>query len=91
QPWLLFFFRSLRKQKQKLQSKVSKETILSLHLKPLEAEIVNNLEQHGKLSISQMLQLITCSRNTLKKTLALMIEESKIKRHGKGKATWYTL
>jgi Fic family protein len=91
QPWLLFFFRALKKQKQKLQSKVSKETILSLHLKTLEAQIINCLEQHGKLSISQMLQLIECNRNSLKKTLADMIKASQIHRHGKGKATWYTL
>jgi hypothetical protein len=31
------------------------------------------------------------NRNTLKKHLAELVTSSQIVRHGKGKATWYTL
>ncbi len=91
QPWLLFFFRSLRKQKQKLESKISKESILELHLKPIEAQIICLLEQHGKLNISQLANLLDASRNNIKRYLADMVKAKQINKHGKARATWYTL
>ena len=91
QPWLLFFFRSLRKQKQKLETKVNKESILGLHLKPIEAQIVSLLEQHGKLNITRIAEQLAANRNNVKKHLAVMVKAQQIKQHGKGRATWYTL
>lgn len=90
-PWLLFFLRSLQKQKQHLEQKISREKTLSLHLSELSAQIIDLITKHDKLSISQLEILTKANRNTIKKHLQELTRASLILRHGQGKATWYTI
>lgn len=89
--WLLFFLHSLQKQKNHLEQKITREKLLELHVAPLVAQILSLLQQHGRLTISQLVTLTGANRNTLKKYVSSLVQSQHIAQHGKGKATWYTL
>lgn len=87
--WLLFFFRSLQRQKRHLEAKLEKEHILLKNLSPLSQNILDILSSHGKLGIREMEAMTKANRNTLKKTLALLVNDRYISKHGVGKGSWY--
>jgi len=89
--WLVFFLRSLKQQKDHLEQKISREKLIGLHVTPLSAQILSLLNEHGRLSISELAHMTTANRNTLKKHLTHMVQSLHIARHGKGRGTWYTL
>lgn len=89
--WLLFFLRSLQKQKKILEEKVSREKLLHLHLPELSAKIMTLLSEHGKLSIVELQKITGANRNTLKKHLQDLVSSSQILLHGKTRGSWYTL
>lgn len=87
--WLLFFFRCLQRQKRHLEVKLEKEKILLKMLPELSLRILELLTSHGRLKISEIVALTQANRNTIKKTLAALVEENYIAQIGSGKATWY--
>jgi Fic family protein len=90
-PWLIFFLRSLQKQKRLLEQKIAREKILAMELPELSEQIIKLLQEHGRLSTAELIKLTKISRNTLKKYLTELTEAQHIIRHGKGRSTWYTL
>jgi len=90
-PWLIFFLRSLQKQKRHLEQKVSREKLINLRQSVLSNEIVTLVHEHGRLTISDIEKITNANRNTLKKHLSELVKSNQLARHGKGKATWYTL
>ena len=90
-PWLLFFVRSLQKQKVHLEQKVAQEQTLTLHLSESASQILTLLHEHGRLNLGDFEKMTGTNRNTLKKHLADLTTQEKILRLGKGKATWYAL
>lgn len=88
-PWLMFFLRSLQKQKSHLEQKVSHEKVLNLYLPPLSAKILVLLSKHGRLTIKDLENITKTNRNTLKKHVSNLVKSNYITQHGKGKATWY--
>jgi Fic family protein len=91
-PWLLFFLRSLQKQKAHLEHKMAYAKMLDLNMSsPLSTQIIALVNDHGKLTISQMESLIDTNRNTLKKQLTVLVKNGHLKQLGRGRGTWYTL
>lgn len=90
-PWLLFFLRSLQKQKIHLEQKITREKALLHYLPELSAKIITLIHDHGRLTISDIEKLTEANRNTLKKHLSNLVASGSLLRLGKGKATWYTL
>ncbi len=90
-PWITFFLRSLQKQKIHLERKVSVEKIMAFQLPEIESKILALLHDHGRLGISELETMTKANRNTLKKHLSDLVTKENIARHGKGRATWYTL
>jgi len=91
EPWVSFFLRCLKQQKDNLQTKLEREQILTESLLPLSQEILSLLRQHGRLTISDLEQLTSANKNTLKVRLRELNEAQQISRHGKARATWYEL
>ncbi|MBA3721031.1 MAG: Fic family protein [Parachlamydiaceae bacterium] len=89
-PWLLFFFNCLQRQKKHLEIKLEKERMLFNVLPPLSSQILELLKAHGRLGISEIAVLTNANRNTLKKTLVVLVKENYIIRKGVGKASWYS-
>ena len=89
-PWLLFFFQCLQRQKKHLEVKLEREKILLQKLPVLHQQILDLLNAHGRLGISDMVTLTQANRNTLKKAMATLVKDNYIARHGAGKSSWYT-
>lgn len=90
-PWLLFFLRSLVKQKDHLTHKVEQERGAYLDLPTLSLQILALVKEHGTLTMSQLEMMTNANRNTLKKNVAQLVADGHLKQFGKGRATRYTL
>lgn len=88
--WLLFFFHCLQRQKKHLEVKLEREKILLKTLPALGLDVLELLTSHGRLRISEISALTKANRNTLKKTLAMLVKENYIVRNGIGKSSFYT-
>jgi Fic family protein len=89
QTWVLYFLRALKKQKQRLETKIEREHILMAKLPELSVNILELATEHGRLSVSQIVELTGANRNTVKKHLQALVANQHLAQHGKGKGTWY--
>ena len=91
QAWLVYFLRSLQQQKRRLEAKLKRERITADALSPLSQKIIDLARQHGRLTISQIVDYTGANRNTLKKNLQSLVANNYLKQHGKGRGTWYRI
>lgn len=89
--WIIFFLRCLKKQKDNLAVKLRRERLLAQALPPLSLMILNLLREHEGLTISQLETLTGANKNTLKLRLRELVKAQRLARHGKARATRYTL
>jgi Fic family protein len=90
-PWVIFFLRCLKQQKDKLAAKLERERVLARALPPLSLSILSLLRDHERLTGAELERLTGANRNTLKVRLRELVEYRHVQRHGKGRATWYIL
>ncbi|RLA42899.1 MAG: Fic family protein, partial [Gammaproteobacteria bacterium] len=92
EPWLGFFLRCLKKQKANLASKVEKgQGQAEMELPTLSLEILKLLKENERLTIAEIVKQTGANQNTLKVRLRELVNEGRVKRHGKARATWYSL
>jgi Fic family protein len=92
EPWLGFFLRCLKKQKSNLATKVEREkTARDIELPLLSIQVLELFKEHERLTIAQMVAFTGANQNTLKVRLRELVNEGRIQRHGKARATWYCL
>jgi Fic family protein len=91
EPWTGFFLRCLKKQKDNLAVRLAREHLLHQAMSALSAQIVVLLREHGRLTISELERLTGANKNTLKLRLRELVQGQHISRHGRARATWYTL
>ena len=92
EPWLGFFLRCLKKQKANLAAKVKEEKESSdTSLPLLSVQVLKLMKEHERLTIAQMVELTGANQNTLKVRLRELVNEGRIHRRGKARATWYSL
>lgn len=83
--------RSMQTQKNKLQQKLETNRILEGDLPALSVRILELIKEQGKMQISAMELLTQENRSTLKLRVNELLAKGKIVRHGRGRATWYSL
>lgn len=88
EPWLLFFLRSLKAQKDYLK-KLVEEAGQLMDLDSLDAAILQAVQQHGKVGLTELATLTTAKKATLKVRLAKLVQAGRLERGGKGPATFY--
>lgn len=94
EPWIGFFLRCVKKQKDQLQKRLDKEKQSEdsdASLPELSVNILALLQEHERLSISDIVDHTGANQNTLKVRLRELVEAGRIQRHGKARATWYSL
>jgi Fic family protein len=92
EPWIGFFLRCLKKQKSNLAAKVAQEKASGdTALPALAVQVLGLLRKHERLTISEIVEHTGASQNTLKVRLRELVAAGRIKRHGKARATWYSL
>ena len=89
QPWLNFFLRSLKRQKDHLKVKI--DALAAYSQLPQESVLMMQyLDTHGRITISEAYGFIThVSKPTVKNRMAELVRLGFIERHGKGRGTWY--
>jgi Fic family protein len=90
EPWILFFLRSLQKQKRKLEGKLEQAKLMAAELPVLEVSILDLVRQHGRISMGEIIRATGQSRSTIKIHLGDMVRKGILVRHGKARSTWYT-
>ena len=92
EPWLGFFLRCLKKQKVSLVMKVEQQKTASESALPLlSVQVLKLLGEHERLTIAQMVEFTGANLNTLKVRLRELVNEERIQRYGKARATWYSM
>lgn len=91
QPWITFFLRALKQQKQRLEHKIHNEKILFKQLPELSLKIMEIVKSRGRITIKEVVTLTRQNRNTIKKHLDNLVKQNQLIKNGTGKGTWYSL
>jgi Fic family protein len=91
QPWLTFFLRALQQQMRRLAAKVEREKLVVASLPELAVQILDQVRQHGRVTMGDMIRISGGSRNTLKEHFRSLVEKRHLVQHGTGKGAWYAL
>ena len=91
QPWLTFFLRSMRKQKDNLLRKVERERQFLQAMPQLDADILELVRENERTTTAEVVIATQANRATVRKRLEEMVRSNLLKQHGQRKGTWYTL
>ncbi len=91
QNWVLFFLRSLKKQKDIIEQRIKKEKNIQDNFSDLHLKILKILHANNKLSISDIQSISNANRNTLKVKLRELSSMKKIISIGKGRSARYSI
>lgn len=94
EPWVGFFLRCLKKQKDGLAARLDRERIAAageLDLPTLSLQILAALRAHERVTITRLAAITGGNRNTLKVRLRELVAAGRVRRHGRARATWYSL
>lgn len=93
EPWIGFFLRCLKKQKDSLAARLERERIAQGNdeaLPELSLKVLKALRAHERLTIAQLASITGANRNTLKVRLRELVSQGRLRQHGKARATWYS-
>ena len=88
--WLLFFLRSLKRQKDRLAVKLEREKIMHSSLPELSVKILELAKEHGRITTGEIESYTQAPRSTIKARIKELINMKKLIRHGQGRSTWYS-
>jgi Fic family protein len=94
EPWIGFFLRCLKKQKDSLAARLDRERTAQgneAELPELSLQVLKALQANERLSITQLASITGANRNTLKLRLRELVAAKRVRQHGKARATWYSL
>jgi Fic family protein len=87
--WLIFFLRSLVKQKEALAQKIALEETQAHDLHPLAKKIVALLPKHETLTLSQVVELTQAKPSTVKLRLKELVVKGYLVPKGQGRGAYY--
>lgn len=91
QPWIIFFLKSLKKQKDGLSIKIAQERILLDTLPELSIRILEIARERGRISVGEAVKVLGENRNTLKDHFKNLVKKKFLEKHGAGRGSWYSL
>lgn len=89
--WMPFYLEVLQDQKQVLLDRLESQETELKQLSELAAKIMTLFKEHKRLQMKEIIQHTRGRRATIKIRLQELLEGGYIKRHGAGRATWYSL
>lgn len=89
--WVLFFLKSLKRQKDNLEVKIKRERLLLTQLPDMSQTILDVIRENGRTTISELVTITKYNRNTLRKHLESLVRKNQIQKNGLGKGTWYNM
>ncbi|MDE0046859.1 MAG: DUF977 family protein [bacterium] len=91
QSWVLYFLRTLKQHKHRLERKLERERLILGDLPELSMRILELAREHGRTTVAEAASATGSSRNTVKDHLRALTEAGHLERHGAGRGTWYSL
>jgi Fic family protein len=91
QPWVVYFLRSLAKQKQKLETRIQRERLILGDLPELSVQILEIAREHGRVAVQDVVKATGGNRNTIKDHIKSLYKSRLLEQHGAGRGTWYSL
>ncbi|MDR0779122.1 MAG: Fic family protein, partial [Pseudomonadales bacterium] len=94
EPWVGFFLRVLKRQKDGLAARLQQERnaeAIEADLPELSLQILSALRTTARLTIAQLAEMTGANRNTLKVRLRELVAAGRVQQRGKARATWYSL
>lgn len=94
EPWIGFFLRCLKKQKDSLAVRLEHERAAQGdedEMSDVSRQVLKALRAQERLSIAQLASITGANRNTLKLRLRELVSSGRVRQHGKARATWYSL
>ena len=91
QPWVVYFLKALKAQKQKLEKKIERELIILGDLPELSVSILELARERGRITIAEAAKTTSASRNTIKDHVKALTGAGHLTRHGAGRGTWYSI
>lgn len=91
EPWLDFFLRALRQQKQRLERKMDRELLILGELPALSAQILEMVRERGRVTIADAVRVTGQSRHTIKDHMKALVQRGHLTLHGAGRGAWYGL
>ena len=89
QAWVLFFLKSLRQQKSRLEKKIQREHQLFGDLPELSVQILELCRSRGRVTVANAVKATGANRNTIKDHIKALTHAGHLTRHGAGRGSWY--
>lgn len=86
--WVLFFLRSMQKQKASLEKKLEDELVVA-KMPRLSQQIVELIRGRGATSIGEITELLSANRNTVKLHLKNLVKDGYLVSEGAGRGVRY--
>ncbi len=91
QPWTIYFLKTLKQQKDRLEKKIEREHILLGDLPELSVQILELCRERGRVTVGQIAKITGISRNTIKDHVSALTYKGHLTRRGAGRGVWYAL
>lgn len=89
-PWVLFFLRALKTQKDNLTRKIGQGGPADLmDLPPLSLQLLELAKFEGRLTLSQATGSLKAKERTIRDHIQKLVKKGYLTKHGDRKATWY--
>jgi Fic family protein len=91
EPWLVFFLKTMVKQKDNLAAKVKQEQTLRASLPALSRQILELAKTRGEITVKEIEDMTHANRNTIKVHVKKLAGQQYLVQVGKGRGARYTL
>jgi Fic family protein len=89
--WLVFFLKTMAKQKDNLSAKVKEEQSLRASLPALSRQILELVKTRGEIAVKEIEDATGANRNTIKVHVKTLAEQNYLLPVGKGRGARYTI
>jgi len=89
--WLVFFLRTMVKQKNNLAAKVKEEQALRSSLPALSPQILELAKTRGEITVREIEEFTSANRNTIKAHLRKVASDNHLTQIGMGRGARYTM
>lgn len=89
-PWLSFFFMALETQVDTLSARINEIKGIQ-KLSKISMDILHAIQIHQQLSISQLSELLSINRNTIRNHVYQLVHRKYLRQNGQGRGVYYTI
>jgi Fic family protein len=91
EPWLVFFLKTMAKQKDNLAAKVKEEQSLRASLPALSRQILELVKKRSEITVKEIEESTGANRNTIKVHVKKLAEQQYLRKVGQGRCARYMI